>query len=116
MRDVTINLDHIPFSRYGAYVSVNRDRKQGLFVIHNVERRFGEDEAFTLQFTHGGSSVDYTYEMRPDRITVASDPGARRSSSGTTTRWRSRRTAWTWCSGRSPGTATAPSMGRTTSA
>ena len=76
MKDVTINLDHIPFSRYGAYVSVNRDRKNGLFVIHNVERRFGEDEAFTLQFTRGGNSVDYTYEMRPDRITVTADRGS----------------------------------------
>lgn len=76
MKDVTINLDHIPFSRYGAYVSVNRDREKGLFVIHNVERRFGEDEAFTLQFTRGGDSVDYAYEMRPDRITVTGDGGS----------------------------------------
>ena len=76
MKDVTINLDHIPFSRYGAYVSVNRDREKGVFVIHNVERRFGEDEAFTLQFTRGGDAVDYTYEMRPDRITVSGDGGS----------------------------------------
>ena len=54
MKPVGIDITHIPFSRYGAYVSVTRDETSDgpakQLVIHSVRRRFEEGPAFVLTF------------------------------------------------------------------
>lgn len=39
---VKINLSHIPFSRYGAYLSLSADFASSKLMIHNVSKSFGE--------------------------------------------------------------------------
>ena len=56
MKSGLIDITHIPFSRYGAYLSVTRDEgKDGespakKLVIHSVRRRFEESPLFELTF------------------------------------------------------------------
>ncbi len=71
-----IDITHIPFSRYGAYVSVTRNEgKDGEgdakeLVIHSVRRRFEESPTFSLTF---GKDID-----NPDDFTCTADPAVLR--------------------------------------
>lgn len=73
--DFMMNLDHIPFSRYGAYVSVNKDKTLKDLMVHYVQRCFSLDQAFLLQFRSGGRNVEYTCEMHPHCLKIKAAEG-----------------------------------------
>jgi len=79
MKPVGIDITHIPFSRYGAYVSVTRDEtpdgpaKQ--LVIHSVRRRFEEGPAFVLTFGTE-EPEDFACFADPGELTVTNDHGS----------------------------------------
>ncbi|MBE6711070.1 MAG: hypothetical protein E7579_08125 [Ruminococcaceae bacterium] len=82
MKPPKIDITHIPFSRYGAYVSVTRDEgKNGSpaakeLVIQSVRRRFEESPTYSLTF--GGTFEepdDFTCTADPDVLTVENENG-----------------------------------------
>ncbi len=70
-----IDISNIPFSRYGAYVSVNYDEGENYLTIHNVQRRFGEDKAFVLTFRVENEPVKFTAKATPYLFCVDSSQG-----------------------------------------
>jgi len=78
MNEATIiDVSRIPFSRFGAYVSVTYEKNRGdkHLIIHNVRRRFGEDEAYELNFEKNDTKVDYTIVSRPYVMNIHSPAG-----------------------------------------
>lgn len=73
-----IDITRIPFSRYGAYVSVTAEQGKNRLTIHNVRRRFEEGTAYTLRFLKVGKEAEIKISARPEYITVeGSDCNAR---------------------------------------
>ncbi len=73
-----IDITHIPFSRYGAYVAVTRDAdgdgwKKEL-TVHTVRRRFEEGALFSLGFGKEGTD-DFSVSAVPEAITVENADG-----------------------------------------
>lgn len=75
---VTVDIARIPFSRYGAYISVTQDETDGAakyLTIRNVRRRFGEDVAFHLKFLRNGADTDWSVSATPVAVKVESSEG-----------------------------------------
>ncbi|MBR4206580.1 MAG: hypothetical protein IKQ92_13990 [Clostridia bacterium] len=78
-----IDITHIPFSRYGAYVAVTRDKIPGgteyakVLTIHTVRRRFEEGALFTLSFG-AEEPEDFEVSAVPEAITVSNEHGKAR--------------------------------------
>lgn len=74
MNETRIDITHIPFSRYGAYVSVSRDEGKKELIIHNVKRRFEEGPMFSLTF--GKDELqDFVCMASPEKIRVENENG-----------------------------------------
>ena len=73
-----IDITHIPFSRYGAYLAVTRDEgKDGTgdakeLVIQCARRRFEESPLFSLTFG-GEAPEDFTCSAVPELLTVGNE-------------------------------------------
>jgi glycogen debranching enzyme len=65
-RSVSIDIVHIPFSRYGAYVALTAEDGKPYLVIRNVQSQ--GDACFELYLLHDGRAVDYTIEAFPECI------------------------------------------------
>lgn len=77
--DISIDVTKTPFSRYGAYVSVTWQQERNHFTIHNVQKRFGEDEAFILKFEKNKQLVvDFIVSATPYVLNVHSSVGKAR--------------------------------------
>lgn len=74
MKETRIDITHIPFSRYGAGVSVSRDEGKKELIIHNVKRRFEEGAMFSLTFGKDGTQ-DFTCMANPEKIQVENESG-----------------------------------------
>ena len=76
-----IDITHIPFSRYGAYLAVTRDEgKDGTgdakeLVIQCARRRFEESPLFSLTFG-GETPEDFTCSAVPELLTVDNQKGS----------------------------------------
>ena len=74
-----IDITRIPFSRYGAYVSVTRELDNdgypaGELIIHSVRRRFGEGPMFALTFGENGTDA-FSCHAVPEVLTVENENG-----------------------------------------
>lgn len=78
MKDFKIDISRIPFSRYGAYVSVTAEQGSNTLTIHNVRRRCDESPAYTLNFFCGGKEADIEVYANPDCVYVESESGSGR--------------------------------------
>lgn len=78
MKDFNIDITRIPFSRYGAYVSVTAERDSNVFTIHNVRRRCEEGPAFQLVFHSDGKEAEIKICAKPDCVYVESGSGSGR--------------------------------------
>lgn len=74
--ETNIDIFKIPFSRYGAYVSISGNKDEKKLMIHNVRRRFGEDNAFELIFEKNHIQIEYTIQATPKCIKIMSNDGA----------------------------------------
>lgn len=74
MNETRIDITHIPFSRYGAYVSVSRDEGKKELIIHNVKRRFEEGPMFSLTFGKD-EPQDFVCTASPEKIRVENENG-----------------------------------------
>lgn len=74
MENLPINITHIPFSRYGAYISVTLTEGEKELIIHNVQRRFDESPTLRLRFGETGTS-DFEVFAKPSHILVKADEG-----------------------------------------
>ena len=80
MSQTMIDITHIPFSRYGAYLAVTRDEgKDGTgdakeLVIQCARRRFEESPLFSLTFG-GETPEDFTCSAVPELLTVGNENG-----------------------------------------
>ncbi len=80
MSQTMIDITHIPFSRYGAYLAVTRDEgKDGTgdakeLVIQCARRRFEESPLFSLTFG-GEAPEDFTCSAVPELLTVENENG-----------------------------------------
>ena len=78
--DDDIDITHIPFSRYGAYLAVTRDEgKDGTgdakeLVIQCARRRFEESPLFSLTFG-GEAPEDFSCSAVPELLTVGNENG-----------------------------------------
>ncbi len=61
-QEVAIDITHIPFSRYGAYVSVTHERGQRELIVHNVRRRFEEGPMYSVSFSARGDRETVEFE------------------------------------------------------
>lgn len=82
MKKCEIDITHIPFSRYGAYVSITRERdNMGCaakeLTIHSARRRFGEGSMFSLAFGTNEIS-DFSAMAVPEVLTVTNQNGTAR--------------------------------------
>ena len=81
MKPVSIDITHIPFSRYGAYLAVTRDMdKDGThtakaLTIQAVRRRFEEGPMFSLSFG-AEEAEDFTCSAAPEALTVENEHGS----------------------------------------
>lgn len=80
MKTTQIDVTHIPFSRYGAYLSVTRnegapgqpDAKE--LIIYTMRRRFEESPLFSLSFGQK-EAEDFTCSATPEVLTVKNEKG-----------------------------------------
>ena len=78
--ELPVDITHIPFSRYGAYLAVTRDEgKNGTgdakeLVIQCARRRFEESPLFSLTFG-GEAPEDFTCSAVPELLTVGNENG-----------------------------------------
>jgi len=70
-----MDISSIPFSRFGAYVSITSEEHEKRLTIHNVRRRFGEDVAYELRFEKDNAEVNYTITAYPHVINIYSPAG-----------------------------------------
>ncbi len=69
-----IDIAHIPFSRYGAYVSVTSEKNGTYLCIRNVRRR-DDDEAFELRFLSDGIEVPFEVTADSEAIRITAGIG-----------------------------------------
>ncbi len=74
MSETRIDITHIPFSRYGAYISVSRDEGKNELQIHNVKRRFEEGPMFSLEFGRDGGEA-FASSAVPEKIDIRNENG-----------------------------------------
>jgi hypothetical protein len=67
-----IDIFHIPFSRYGAYVAVTAETG-GKIIFRFAGNRPGEDACFELLLTRCEQPVDYIVEAHPDCVFCQAD-------------------------------------------
>ena len=85
MQETRIDITHIPFSRYGAYLAVTRDEgKNGdgdakELIIQCARRRFEESPLFSLTFGKEGD-LDFICSAVPETLTVESGSGSASSA------------------------------------
>lgn len=72
--ETRIDISHIPFSRYGAYVSVTRDEGKKELLIHNVKRRFEEGPAYSVRFGKE-EGEDFVSMAVPEKIEISNGNG-----------------------------------------
>lgn len=72
--ETEIDISHIPFSRYGAYVSVSREKGERELVIHNVKRRFEEGPMYSVRFGRKGEA-DFDSTAFPEKIEISNEQG-----------------------------------------
>lgn len=66
-----IDIYNTPFSRYGSYISFTDEKEPGCFMIHNVRRRFGEDEAFEVRIDGWGEQNTYcSTDASPSKVRI----------------------------------------------
>jgi len=70
-----IDINHIPFSRYGAYVAIVGDEKENKIYLHSSFRRFGDDREFKVAFLDGENELPITYSATPEKVTVKTEKG-----------------------------------------
>ena len=73
-----IDISHIPFSRYGAYVSVTGEEGKKPLTIHNVLKRFRDGPAFELWLLCDGRAVDYSLHAEPECVVCVAAEGSLR--------------------------------------
>ncbi|MGI6744015.1 MAG: amylo-alpha-1,6-glucosidase [Eubacteriales bacterium] len=80
MKNPRIDITHIPFSRYGAYISLTRnegkngEKAPNELIIHSVRRRFEEGPTYSLSFGNT-EAEDFTCIADPAVLTVNNDNG-----------------------------------------
>ncbi|MDD3279701.1 MAG: trehalase family glycosidase [Lachnospiraceae bacterium] len=74
MPQTQIDITHIPFSRYGAYLSVTRNERDKELIIHHVGRRFGEGPTLSLTFGEEDGE-EFSCSAEPEKITVETPKG-----------------------------------------
>ena len=74
--DTNINIQNVPFSRYGAYVSITGNKEQKQISIHNVRRKFRDGNAFELIFKKNNNDIEYTTKTTPQAIAINSMDGS----------------------------------------
>ena len=79
MNATKIDITHIPFSRYGAYVAVTRDENRegkaaNELIIQSVRRRFQESPLFSLTFGKD-EDEDFSCSAVPEVLTVENANG-----------------------------------------
>lgn len=79
MKNVVVDISHIPFSRYGAYMSVTREftpenKLANELTVHTCRRRFHESPLFTISFGKNGTD-DFTCSATPVVLTVKNKDG-----------------------------------------
>ena len=70
-----IDISHIPFSRYGAYVSITAEQDSDFLTIHNVNKRFEDGPALKLSFWHKGKQIGFTQEAAPECLVCSAPEG-----------------------------------------
>ena len=73
-----IQIHETPFSRYGAYISVCYKPGENKLTVHNVKRRFGQDEAFELSFLKNNFPADIQIDAQAYVMNIISDEGSAR--------------------------------------
>jgi len=73
-----VDISHIPFSRYGAYVSVTGEEGGKPLTIHNVLKRFRDGPAFELWLLRDGRAVDYNLRAEPECVVCTAAEGTLR--------------------------------------
>jgi hypothetical protein len=69
-----IDIFHIPFSRYGAYVAMTAEA-DGKIIFRFAGNRPGEDACFELSLLRHGRAVNYAIEAYPDCVLCQSTEG-----------------------------------------
>ena len=70
-----MDISSIPFSRFGAYVSITSEKDEKRLIIHNVRRRTRENVAFELRFEKDNAEVNYAVAAYPHVINIYSPVG-----------------------------------------
>jgi hypothetical protein len=70
-----IDISHIPFSRYGAYVAITAEPDRSSLVIRYAGNRPGEDASLELVLLRYDRAVNYTIEARPDCVLCKATEG-----------------------------------------
>lgn len=72
---MNIDIRHIPFSRYGAYVALSAEKDKPALTIHNDRRRFAEDDAWKLEIWENGSPAQYQISAVPECVRITCETG-----------------------------------------
>ena len=78
-----IDITHIPFSRYGAYIAVTREAgRDGAaaarqLIVQSARRRFDEGPVYALTFGEDGEE-DFICSASPEAVTVKNEHGTAR--------------------------------------
>jgi hypothetical protein len=72
---VSIDITRIPFSRYGAYVSVTAKEGKSALTVHNVRKRFQEGPAFEVLPLRDGRAVDCKISASPSAVVCTAPEG-----------------------------------------
>lgn len=65
-----IPLQHIPFSRYGAYLAVSKNEGEEGIILHDARKSFGEDQIYRITFLCGDKKITPEISADPWSITV----------------------------------------------
>ena len=72
---IRLDISAVPFSRYGAYLSLTAD-KEGKLTINTARRRFEESRAFELLLFKGGEEItEYTLDAAPEGVIISANGG-----------------------------------------
>lgn len=65
-----IPLQHIPFSRYGAYLAVSQNEGEEGILLHDARKSFGDDQIYRIFFQCGDERVNPELCARPWCVTA----------------------------------------------
>lgn len=71
-----IDISHIPFSRYGAYVAVTANKEENFLMLHNDRLRCGEDNELKVTFLDGENVLPMDVSATPEKVTVKAGNGS----------------------------------------